>query len=58
MKIFIRSAAQLSLVGFGLTNWVHGQMTSPVDVSETGYTLFFLGFALVGLALFNLRRRV
>jgi len=57
MKTFIRSAAQLSLMGFGLTNWAQAQIT-PVDVSETGYTLFFLGFALVGLALFNLRRRV
>lgn len=58
MKIFIRSAAQLGLLGFGLTTWVQAQTANPVDVSETGYTLFFLGFALVGLALFNLRRRV
>jgi len=46
-----------AFAGVGATAVAHAQSTAPAVVSENGYTLFFLGFALLGLALFNFRRR-
>lgn len=54
------SGAFAALATFVTATTVQAQPVSgfdPVLVSESGYTLFFLGFALLGLALFNLRRR-
>ncbi len=41
----------------GLPAQLAAQTVATTPVVESGYTLFFLGFALVTLALYNLRRR-
>lgn len=58
------SISTIPLVGLLVVSLMAGmparlaaQTAAPTPVVENGYTLFFLGFALVILAIYNIRRR-